>query len=151
MASRRLQEMSSRRLQRDNFSSSKTFWRRLEYVFKISCEMSSRRICKTSSRRLGRRKIVTLKTCWRRLQHVLKTSWRPTNVCWVCSFCWLYNETSKKKRFPVLRPNFAVKCWKEHPSIFAVYCLLNHIFETSALLTHDNGILLNLDRMYNRT
>ena len=43
-SSRRLQDMSSRRLQRNNFSSSKT-----------------------SSRRLGRRKIVTLKTCWRRL------------------------------------------------------------------------------------
>ena len=36
---------SSRRFQRNNFSSSKT-----------------------SSRRLGKRKIVTLKTCWRRLQ-----------------------------------------------------------------------------------
>ena len=56
-----LQDMSSRRLQRNNFSSSKA-----------SCEISSRR--------LGRRKIVTLKMCWRRLQDI---SWRPTNVCWV--------------------------------------------------------------------
>ena len=62
---------SSKRFQRNNFSSSKT---------------SSRRLWKTSSRRLGRRKIVTLKTCWRllqdiswrRVEDVLKTS---TNVC----------------------------------------------------------------------
>ena len=73
MSSRRSQDMSSRRLQRDNFSSSKTSWRRLEDVFKIFCEMSSRRICKTSSRCLGRRKIVTLKTSWRRLEDM---SWR---------------------------------------------------------------------------
>ena len=43
-----LQDMSSRRLQRNNFSSSDAF--------------------KTSSRPLGRRKIVTLKTCWSLLQ-----------------------------------------------------------------------------------
>ena len=54
-----LQDMSSRRLQCNNFS--------------------PRRLCNTSSRRLGRRKIVILKTCWRRLQHVFKTN---TNVCW---------------------------------------------------------------------
>ena len=49
---------SSTRLQRDNFTSSKTSWRRLT---------------KTSWRRLRRRKIVTLKTSWRRLQDM---SWR---------------------------------------------------------------------------
>ena len=47
--------MSSRRNQHNNFSSSKT-----------SCEMSSRHF--------RRRKIVTLKTCWRRLRDVLKTN-----------------------------------------------------------------------------
>ena len=50
MSSRRLQDMSSRRLQRNNFSS-----------------------CKKSWRRLGRRKIVTLKRRWRLLQDM---SWR---------------------------------------------------------------------------
>ena len=60
MSSRQLQDMSSRRLQRNNFSSSKTSSRLLQHVFKT--------FCKTSSRRLGRRKIVMLKTCWRRLQ-----------------------------------------------------------------------------------
>ena len=47
--------------------------KRLQDVFKTSCEISSRRISKTSWRRLGRRKIVTLKTSWRRLQDM---SWR---------------------------------------------------------------------------
>ena len=50
----------------------------------------------------------------------------------LCSFCWLENETSKKKRFPVLR--FCRKtCWKEQPSILTVY-LMNHIFQTSVLI-----------------
>ena len=50
-SSRHVFNTSSRRLQRNNFSSSKTSSRRLQDVFK------------TSSRRLGRRKIVTLKKC----------------------------------------------------------------------------------------
>ena len=77
MSSRRFQDVfktSSRRLQRNNFSSSKTssgrFARCLQDVFKNS----SRRLRKTSSRRLGRRKIVTLKTRWRRLQDMTKVS-----------------------------------------------------------------------------
>ena len=45
---------SSTRLQRNNFTSSKASWRRLEDVLKTSC--------KTSWRRPGRRKIVMLKT-----------------------------------------------------------------------------------------
>ena len=60
---------SSTRLQRNNFTSSKTSWRRLDDVFKTSP--------KTSSRRLGRRKIVNaedvFKTSWR---HILRTSSR---------------------------------------------------------------------------
>ena len=44
----------------------------------------------------------------------------------LCSFCWLQNEISKKKRFPVLRQNqlkFCCKsCWKEQPFMF---CLFN--------------------------
>ena len=55
-SSRHVFKTSSRRLQRNNFSSSKTSSRCLQDVFK------------TSSRRLRRRKIVTLKTCWRRLK-----------------------------------------------------------------------------------
>ena len=50
-SSRHVFKTSSRRLQRNNFSSSKT-----------------------SSRSLGRCKIVVLKTCWRRLQDVFKTN-----------------------------------------------------------------------------
>ena len=67
---------SWRRLQSNNFSSSKTssirFARCLQDVFK------------TSSRHLWRRRIVTLNTCWRRLQVM---SWRrlqdvmKTNKC----------------------------------------------------------------------
>ena len=63
MSSRRLQDMSSRRLQRNNFSSSKTSSRRLARVFE--------NVFKTSSRHFGRSKIVTLKTSSR---HVLKTN-----------------------------------------------------------------------------
>ena len=75
-SSRHVLKTSSTRLQRNNFSSSKTSWRRLEDFLKTSC--------KTSSRRLGRRKIVTLKKFWRRLQDM---SWRrlpdilKTNKC----------------------------------------------------------------------
>ena len=75
-SSRLVFETSWRRLQRNNFSSSKTSSRRLarglENVFKMP------------SRRLGRRKIVRLRTCWRRLQGM---SWRllqdilKTNKC----------------------------------------------------------------------
>ena len=104
MSSRRLQDMSSRRLQRNNFSSSKTSSRRLarglENVFK------------TSSRRLGRRKIVTLKTCWRRLQDVLRTnkclvghntSTVPFEISKTVSFASsvMKNATAFISRFPV--------------------------------------------------
>ena len=58
-----------RRLQRNNFLSSKTFSRRLARCLQDTF--------KTSSRYLGRRKITTLS-----LEDVLKMSWRPTNVCW---------------------------------------------------------------------
>ena len=51
---------SSRRLQRNNFSSSKTSSRRLQDVLQD--------VFQTSSRRLGRRKIVILETCRRLLQ-----------------------------------------------------------------------------------
>ena len=70
-----------RRLQLNNFSSSKTSWRRVQDVLEDEkllrledvLRTSSRRLWKTSSRRLGRWKIVTLKTCWRRLQDM---SWK---------------------------------------------------------------------------
>ena len=61
-SSRRLQDMSSRRHQSNNFSSSKTSSRRIQDILK------------TSSKCLARQKIVTLKTYWRRLQDVLKTN-----------------------------------------------------------------------------
>ena len=72
MSSRRLQDMSSRRL---------------EGVFSITIfclPIRLENVFKTSSRRHGSRKIVTMKTCWRRLQDM---SWRclqdilKTNKC----------------------------------------------------------------------
>ena len=72
MSSRHVFKTSSRRLQRNNFSSSKTSSRRLARFFQD--------VFNTSSRCLGRQKIVMLKTCWRHLQDVLKTSWRPTKM-----------------------------------------------------------------------
>ena len=61
----RLEEMSStsRRLQCNNFSSSKR-----------------------SSKRLERRKVVTLKTFWRRVQDM---AWRQTKVYWEMSYYFL--------------------------------------------------------------
>ena len=68
----------SRRLQRNNFTSSKTSWRRLEDILQDVLKTS----CKTSWRRLGRRKIVTLKTSWRRLEDM---SWRRLeDMSWRC-------------------------------------------------------------------
>ena len=67
--SRHVFKTSSRRLQRNNFSSSKTSSRRFQDVFKTSLQD----VFKTSSRRLGRRKMFTLKTSSR---HVLRTCWR---------------------------------------------------------------------------
>ena len=75
-SSRHVFKKSWRRLQGNNFSSSKTSSRRFPRCLHD--------VFKTSSRRLGRRKIVTLKTCWRRLQDM---SWRrhqdvlKTNKC----------------------------------------------------------------------
>ena len=72
-SSRHVFKTCSRRLQRNNFSSSKT---------------SSRCLYKASWRRLGRRKNVMLKAYWRRLQDktyledVFNSSCRPTNVWW---------------------------------------------------------------------
>ena len=91
MSSSYVFKASWRRLQRNNFSSSKTSWRRLQRNNFSSSKTSSRRLArglenvfKMPSRRLGRRKIVRLRTCWRRLQGM---SWRllqdilKTNKC----------------------------------------------------------------------
>ena len=69
----------------------------------------------------------------------------PSTFSWknLCSFCWLENETSKKKRFPLFRQKTTQicrkTCWKEQPFIFTVY-LMNYIFKTSVLLIPDNGM-----------
>ena len=63
---------SSIRLQCNNFSSSKTSWRRLEDI--------SHDVLKAFWRRLWRWKIVMLKTSWRRLEDM---SWtRPEYMSW---------------------------------------------------------------------
>ena len=85
-------ETSSRHLGRRKIVTLKTCWRRLQ-------DMSSRRLQDMSSRRLGRRKIVTLKTCWRRLQdmfwrrpqHALKI-----NKCLLCPYYKALWSKSKK-------------------------------------------------------
>ena len=66
-SSRHVFKTSSRRLQRNNFSSSKTSSRRLENekLFR------------------WRRTEDVFKTC---LEDILKTSWRPTNICWEAYF-----------------------------------------------------------------
>ena len=77
---------SSRHLQRNNFSSSKTFWRHLARRLDDILKTFSRCLCKTSSRSLGRRKIVTLKTCSRRLQDI---SWRRFQDVFNTNKCFL--------------------------------------------------------------
>ena len=64
-SSRHVLKTSSTRLQRNNFTSSKTSWRLFQDL--------SQDVLKTSWRRLGRRKIVALKTSSRRLEDM---SWR---------------------------------------------------------------------------
>ena len=67
---------SSRRLQRNNFSSSKTYWRRLARCLEDIFKASWRRLCKRSQRRLEE----VLKTSWKMkncyAEDVLKTYWR---------------------------------------------------------------------------
>ena len=78
------------RLQRNNFTSSKTSWRRLTKTSWRRFQDLSQDVLKTSSRRLGRREIVTLKTSWRHvlktyLEYVFKTSRRQTKFLLVIS------------------------------------------------------------------
>ena len=61
--------MFSTRLQRNNFSSSKTSWRRLANTSWRRLEDVLKTSRKTSWRRIGRRKVIR----WRRLQVVFKT------------------------------------------------------------------------------
>ena len=75
---------SSTRLQRNNFTSSKTSPRRLENFLK------------TSSRGLGRWKIVTLKTSSRRLEDI---SWRRLQTSWRQTKCLLGISVSDKSIF----------------------------------------------------
>ena len=79
-SSRHVLKTSSTRLQRNNFTSSKTSWTRLEHVLKMSCKdvlkTSSRHVLKTSLTRLQRKNFTSSKTSLRRLENVLKTSWR---------------------------------------------------------------------------
>ena len=69
-SSRHVLKTSSTRLQRNNFTSSKTFWRHLEDVLQRCFEDVLKTSCKMSSRRLGRRRRLE-DMSWR---HVLKTS-----------------------------------------------------------------------------
>ena len=91
MPSRRLQDMSSRRLQ-DVFSV--TIFRlprRLQDVFKTFCEMSSRRfqdVLEDEKLLRWRRVEDVFKTC---LEDVFKKSWRPTSVCWEITHFLLWN------------------------------------------------------------
>ena len=77
-SSRYVLKASSKRLQHNNFSSSKTSWRRLEDVLQRRLKY----VLKTSWKHLGRQKIVTLKTSWRRLQDM--SSRRFQDVYWEC-------------------------------------------------------------------
>ena len=77
ISSRHVFKTPWRHLQRNNFSSSKTFSRRLARCLQDTF--------KTSSRYLGRRKIATLS-----LEDVLKMSWRPTNVWWETTSLYLW-------------------------------------------------------------
>ena len=130
-SSRHVLKTSSTRLQRNNFTSSKTSWRRLEDVFKTSH--------KTSSRRIGRRKIVTLKTSLRRLEdmpwrYVLKASWRYTlKMSWRQAKILLVISVSNKSK------------WVSNKSLFHKLCLRNlRRIQNASLRTHNFDIHLIL-------
>ena len=85
---------SWRRLQRNNFSSSKT-----------SCEISSRRLQDVlEDETLSRWRCVedVFKKC---LQDVFKTCWRPTNACWETLKLNFYWVKICKQSY------FAIFCW----------------------------------------
>ena len=88
-SSRQVFKTSSRRLQRNNFSSSRTSCRRLQDILKMCCKMSSRRIFKTSWKTKNCYAEDVLKTSsdmsWRRLQDVLKTDKCWLRCVWYCS------------------------------------------------------------------
>ena len=81
MSSRRLQDMSSRRPQRNNFSSSKTCWRRLQDALEDVKLLRWRRVEDV------------FKTCLD--EDVFKTSWRPKNICWVKFTAIVISEDNK--------------------------------------------------------
>ena len=142
MSSRRLEDMSSRCLQSNNFSSSKTTWRRL-----------------------ARQKIVTLKKCWRRFQNM---SWRrlqdvlKTNrFCWVSikpgtSFSYLlcrYTSVLKKLTKQVILYYYSVLLlysWVEERSSFSrmfKYWMLIMRFQMECLVFFDK-ILISLVKWF---
>ena len=82
-SSRHVFKTSWRRLQHNNFSSSKTSSRRLEGVLREVLRTSSRFLQDVFARRLQDVLENVWLLRWRRVEDVLKTSWRPTNICWV--------------------------------------------------------------------
>ena len=94
-SSRHIFKTSSIRLQRNDFSSSTTSWRRLQDVLQDGL--------KTSSRRLGRCKIVSLKTCWRRLQDMF---WRHLEDVFKTNKCLLGSGQNWNLCFFVCQQNF---------------------------------------------
>ena len=123
---------SSRRLQCNNFPSSKAFSKHLQDVFKKLprrlqdlFKTSSRRLCKTSSRHLRRQKIVALKTFWRGLPDMF---WRclqdalKTNKCFLGGFQILCDF--KMSMFKLKSPDFFNKRtsgWQAWLTFWSIY------------------------------
>ena len=79
---------SSKRLQRNNFSSSKTSWRHLEDILQIRPEDVLKTPWKTYWKRLGGRKIVRLETSC--LQDVFKTCLQDVFKTFTGNIYWEY-------------------------------------------------------------
>ena len=118
--SRHAFKMSWRRLQHNNFSSSKTSSRRLG--------RSLENVFNTSSRRLGRRKIVTLKTCWRRPQDM---SWRRPEDVLKTNKCLLGCVVKKTDNVP----------FRLNTNPLHVYCEISELLWTAILNSNREQLL----------
>ena len=108
-----------------------TFLKRVCLFHKICFKIKVLKMLKISSD-------CDIKTCqFLKRRAILKI---PSTVFWknLCSFCWLLNETSKKKGFSLLRQKptrillQTLLKWKTKQPFNSVY-LMNHIFQTFVL------------------
>ena len=113
---------SSTGLQRNNFTSSKTSWRRLEDVFKTS-----------------------RKTSWRHLQDVFKTSWKTKNCYAEDVFKTSWRHVLKLSWSPIWKTS--LKRLRRKQNVYWWYLYLTNLNVYLANLCFPNLYLTNLGQM----